>query len=82
MAKHQRHGNNTFDAMDGLMQTEIKHKNMKSKYVMRSSNYIPGDFVSSLINTFSIVAILIVLGIGIFKREYFILLPIIFILDR
>ncbi len=80
MAEHGH--DNKLNAVDGLMVSEVKLKNMKMKYAKRSSNYIPGDFISSLINTISIFAVLVVIGVGIFHREYFILLPVILILDR
>ena len=81
MAEHSGQDIN-FDAVDGLMETEAKLKKMKSIYIKHPSNYIPADPMSSFINAISIFPALVVIGVGIFHREYFILLPIIFVLNR
>ncbi len=81
MAEHSGQDIN-FDAVDGLMETEAKLKKMKSIYIKHPSNYIPADPISSFINAISIFAVLVVIGVGIFHSEYFILIPIILILDR
>lgn len=81
MAEYQGH-DNSIDAVDGLMVSEAKLKNMKSIYTKHPSNYIPADPISSFINAISIFAALVVIGVGIFHREYFILLLAIFVLNR